>query len=156
MKMKVSILVLILLVPLSVVFLPHLLWKFDDTSPARMGEVEETWQTSNRTFKLQIERRDEESGGILPGAYYVYQSATENSENWRTIFIQRHDDPNPIPTDSARFVGSEIAYVFFGAKYAVTVDGGRQWTIWDAEEAGNKARFEAQGLKQSHKIDLIF
>ncbi len=117
--------------------------------PSQMGSVEEVWETSNRTFKLQIERRAEENGGFISGAYYIYKSKPENSDNWQTIFIERHDDPNPVSTNSVRFIDSKTAYVFFGSKFAVTLDGGENWAIWDAWEADKTANFKSRGLYPS-------
>ena len=93
-----------------------------------MGGITESWETSNQTFKLRIDRHSEENA-FVGGAYYVFQSASIGSDNWREIFTARHDDPNPIPRENLQFVNPQIGFVFFGPKYAVTTDGGRSWII---------------------------
>ena len=45
-----------------------------------------------------------------------------------------HPDSIPLPKDQVRFVGDKTAYVFMGWMYAVTTDGGRTWSVWDAEK----------------------
>ncbi len=97
-----------------------------------MGRVNESWETSNRTLRLRIDRRAEE-GAWVGGAYYVFQSAP-GSESWKEIMTFRHDDPNPIPRDQVRFVNDQVAFVFMGWMYAVTTDAGGSWSVWNAEK----------------------
>lgn len=114
-----------------------------------MGNVQESWETSNQTFKLRIDRHTEENGGFVPGAYYVYQTAKTGSDDWKVIFTVRHDDPNPIHIQSVQFINSEIGYVFFGPKYAVTTDAGKSWVMWDAGEANKTFQFKQYSLYPS-------
>jgi hypothetical protein len=83
------------------------------------------------------------------GAYYTFLSAPAGSDSWREIFTAHHDDPNPIPRDNVRFVDAQIGYVFFGPKYAVTVDAGRTWQVWDAWEAKKNLPIEKYKLYPS-------
>jgi hypothetical protein len=96
-----------------------------------MGAVSETWETSNQTFRLRIDRRDENVW--TSGAYYVFQSAPAGSDSWREIMVFRHDDPNPIPRDQVRFLNEQVGFVFMGWMYAVTTNGGASWSTWNAE-----------------------
>ncbi|MBA2734700.1 MAG: hypothetical protein H0U54_17700 [Acidobacteria bacterium] len=98
-----------------------------------IGEITESWETSNQTFKVKIDRHAEQNGGFVAGAYYVFQSAPSTSNNWREIMTFRHDDPNPIPRDQVRFVNDRVGYVFMGWMYAVTTDGGATWSVWNAQ-----------------------
>jgi hypothetical protein len=98
-----------------------------------MGSVSESWETSNRTFRLRINRHSEENAWV-GGAYYVFQSARSDSESWHEIMTFRHDDPNPIPRDQVRFLNDQVAFVFMGWMYAVTTDDGRSWSVWNAEK----------------------
>lgn len=118
------------------------------TKPS-MGDVQETWETSNQAFNLRVNRHSETNGGFVPGAYYVYQTAPKTSDNWQTIFIQRHDDPNPIQRNSTQFIDSQVGYVFFGQKYAVTMDAGENWIVWDAWEADKIMQFKQYRLYPS-------
>jgi hypothetical protein len=43
-------------------------------------------------------------------------------------------DPNPIARDQVRFVNAQVGYAFMGWMYAVTTDGGRNWSVWNAEK----------------------
>jgi hypothetical protein len=96
-----------------------------------VGRVTETWQTQNQHFKIRVERRAERDP-LLPGAYYIFQSALPDSSQWREVMTFRHDDPNPIPRNQVRFVKDNVGYVFMGWMYAVTTDGGSTWSVWDA------------------------
>jgi hypothetical protein len=97
-----------------------------------MGAIAETWETMNGSFKIRVDRHNEENGGSVAGAYYVFRSAAVGSDNWRDVMTFRHDDPNPIPRDQLRFVNDRVGFVFMGWMYAVTSDGGANWSVWDA------------------------
>lgn len=99
-----------------------------------IGDVVETWQAENQSFKLRIEMRQERFCFAVCGAYYVFQSAPVGSDNWREIFTDHHDDPNPIPHEQVCFVSEQVGYMFFGSKYVVTTNGGLTWHMWEAEK----------------------
>jgi hypothetical protein len=103
-------------------------------SGPRMGDLTESFETSNHTFKLRVDRHAEVGGfmAIQNGAYYVFRSAAVGSDAWDDIMTFRHDDPNPIPLDQVRFVNERVGFVFMGWKYAVSTDGGATWKVWDA------------------------
>jgi hypothetical protein len=100
-------------------------------SGPRMGDITESFETSNHTFRLRVDRHAE-VGGFLNGAYYVFRSAPVGSDSWHDIMTFRHDDPNPIPRDQVRFVNERVGFVFMGWMYAVSTDGGVTWSVWDA------------------------
>jgi hypothetical protein len=103
-------------------------------SGPRMGDITESFETSNHTFKLRVDRRAEVGGfmAVLDGAYYVFRSASVGSDNWHDIMTFRHDDPNPIPRDQVQFVNERVGFVFMGWMYAVSTDSGKTWSVWDA------------------------
>jgi hypothetical protein len=98
----------------------------------RMGKVIQTWVTTNNTFKIRVNRHAEENGGFVGGAYYVFQAAKQDSDNWIEIMVVRHDDPIDIPRQQVRFVNDQIGYAFMKYKFAVTIDEGITWSVWDA------------------------
>jgi hypothetical protein len=98
------------------------------------GEIRETYETSNHAFRVRVNNHAEENGGFVAGAYYVFQSAPINSDQWRDIMVFRHDDPDPIPRDQIRFVNESTGYVFMGWMCAVTTDKGASWSVWDARQ----------------------
>jgi hypothetical protein len=103
-------------------------------SSPRMGNVAESWETSNQTFKLRVDRHAEGgSFGPVAGAYYVFRAAPSGSDSWHDIMTFRHDDPVPIPRDQVRFVNDRVGYIFMGWMYAVTTDGGVTWSVWNAQ-----------------------
>lgn len=99
---------------------------------SRRGQITDTWETANKTFKVRVRRYAEDNGGFVAGAYYVFESAPLGSENWAQIMTFRHDDPVEIPREQVRFVNDQIGYAFMVYKYAVTVDAGRTWFTWYA------------------------
>ena len=62
------------------------------------------------------------------GVYYSF----ENAENSLIVTV-RLDKQVPIPRSQIRFVNDNAAYVFMGWKFAATADGGRTWSVWNAE-----------------------
>jgi photosystem II stability/assembly factor-like uncharacterized protein len=98
-----------------------------------MGGIAETWETSNQTFKVRVDRHPEENA-FVGGAYYVFRSAPIGSNEWRGIMTFRHDDPVPVPRDQVRFVNDRVGYVFMGWMSAVTTDGGATWSVWSANK----------------------
>ncbi len=102
--------------------------------PQRGKKVNETWEATNKNFKVNVTAYAEENGGFVAGAYYVFRSAVAGSDDWSEIMTFRHDDPVAIPREQVRFVNDEIGYVFMGWMYAVTTDGGSTWSVWSAEK----------------------
>ena len=113
-----------------------------------MGKIAETWQAENQNLKLRIVMRQENCFAVC-GAYYTFLSSPVGSDSWQEIFTAHHDDPNPIPHENVQFINSQIAYVFFGPKYAVTTDAGKSWAEWDAWEANKSMQFAKYKLYPS-------
>ncbi len=104
-------------------------------SKQKPGDVIETWEASNNNFKIRVTAYDEKGSYPAPGgAYYVFKSSLGSSDQWNYIMTFRHDDPVAIPRNQIRFVNEQIGYVFMGWLYAVTTDGGRTWSVWDASK----------------------
>lgn len=97
----------------------------------RIGPIVESWETSNQTFRIHVDAR-QETNAFLPGAYYVFRSASAGSDDWHDIMTFRHDDLVAIPRDQIRFLNDHVGFVFMGWMYAVTTDGGVNWSVWDA------------------------
>jgi hypothetical protein len=100
--------------------------------PRPSAKVNEFWETAKGPLKIRVTAYAEENGGFVGGAYYVFQSAKVGSDDWSEIMTFRHDDPVPIPRDQVRFSNDQIAYLFMGWMFAVTIDGGQSWTVWNA------------------------
>lgn len=98
----------------------------------RRGAPIESYETANSKFKIRITSYDE-LGAYLRGTYYVFATSQIGSDAWAEFMTVRHDDRPDIPQEQVRFVSDEIGYVFMAWKYAVTLDGGRTWSVWDAQ-----------------------
>ncbi len=101
-------------------------------SAPQKGEVVEVWETNNRTFRLRVNMHTEKGFRLVGGAIYVFESAATESESWKEIMTVRHDDPVEIPREQVRFINDQVGYAFMSFKYAVTLDGGTSWSVWDA------------------------
>lgn len=96
------------------------------------GKILEIWKTSNSTFSVQVSAYAEENGGFVAGAYYVFSSAKSGTNSWHEFMVFKHDDPVPIPRDQVQLAKDKMGYVFMGWMYAVTIDGGGNWSVWNA------------------------
>lgn len=99
---------------------------------SQQGKVVDCWEVSNAEFKVRVTAY-RENALYAPGAIYVFQSAAVGSNDWYDILTVRTDEPIPIPREKIRFVSDQIGYFFMSGHYSVTTDGGRTWSIWDAE-----------------------
>src|ERR1043165_2671024 len=128
--MKRIIPVVIIAIALAIVAL-----KFFGPAQSSMGEIVESWETANQTFRVRIDLRPERASfaQVLAGAYYVFQSAPVGSNNWHEIMTFHHGDPVPIPREQVHFVNDRVGYIFMGWMYAVTTDGGATWSVWNAQ-----------------------
>lgn len=101
------------------------------SKPRQGKKINERWESSNRSLKIRVTSYAEENGGLVPGAYYVFEATRADSTNWQEVMTVRHDDPVPIPKDQIRFVNDDLAYFFMVYKYAITTDGARSWVVRD-------------------------
>jgi hypothetical protein len=88
---------------------------------------------ANAEFKLSVTAYREKAL-FTPGAFYVFQFAPKDSDDWREVLTVQTDEPIPIPREKIRFVNDQVGYFFMSRYYAVTTDGGHTWSIWDAEK----------------------
>ena len=97
--------------------------------PGDRGEIYETWETSNNNFKIRITAYHE-VGIYMPGAFFVCESASVDSNEWREFKFYRADDAIPILRERFRFVDDQTAYYYTADDFSVTVDGGKNWLVW--------------------------
>ena len=97
----------------------------------KQGKLVEKWETRSGTLEMRVIAR-EEMGTYMRGTFYNFESRHVGSSTWQQVMTFRHDDRPAIPTDHIQFVNDQIAYVFMGWMYAVTIDGGANWSVWDA------------------------
>lgn len=94
------------------------------------GAVLEQWETTNGAFKIRIRRRPELMN-FLPRYYYDFESQVGGENRWRSITTLLLDDPVPVPRNQVRFVNDDIGYLFMSSVYAVSIDGGKQWSVFN-------------------------
>ena len=100
-------------------------------------KVVETWENSNHPMKIKVTCYEMASEHISPkGFYYNFDFCpvkTAPNNNCSTFMIFRQDKLIPIPKSQVRLLNDQVAYAFMGWLYAVTIDGGKSWSTWDAE-----------------------
>ena len=84
-------------------------------------------------FTIRVSEFLEEDSWPLSGAYYRFESLPRGGKDWVLAVQVRTDDDIPLPVKNVRFVSADTAFLFMGRKYAVTTDGGKHWTVWNAE-----------------------
>lgn len=99
--------------------------------PGERGKIYETWETTNNNFKVKITAYYE-VGIYMPGAFFVCESASVSSNEWREFKAFRGDDPVPISylNERFRFINDQTAYLYTADDFSVTLNGGRNWSVW--------------------------
>lgn len=99
-------------------------------------DVFSTEQRDNASFSVKItayrERRS--FGQVLGGAYYVFEAKKRDEPNWKRFLVIAYDDPEPIDKKSIALINEKTGYSFMHKKFAVTMDAGKNWSIWDINE----------------------
>ena len=113
------------------------------------GPVVEEWGTQNTKFKVRVQRRADLYS--IMSYWYVFQTAQKGSIRWREITRHLYNEPDALPKKQIRFVNEDVGYLFFQLKYAVTVDSGSTWTVFDF---GNNPLFKPQELDYSRIEDV--
>lgn len=121
-----------LIVAATTLCLGFVIWGLYNFSSDR-GKVMDRCEMSSAEFRVSVTAYREKAL-FTPGAFYVFQSAPKDSNDLREILTVRTDEPIPIPREKIRFINAQIAYFFMSRYYAVTTDGDRTWSIWDAEK----------------------
>jgi len=103
-------------------------------SQRKSNKVLEEWITENNTMAVKVTAYAEDNNIFVPGAYYVFSYSAINKKEYIEVMTFRHDDPISIPRENVRFVGDKISYMFIGWKYAVTINSGETWVVWDAKK----------------------
>lgn len=123
-----------IIIVVTTIVLGASLWGLAHLYQGTRGKVLDRWETTNATFRVRVTAY-KENVLIVPGTYYVFQSAPVRSEVWQEIMTLKFDGPAQIPREQVRFVDDRVAYAFMGETYSVTTDGGHTWTLWNSEAA---------------------
>jgi len=127
-----------------IICLVSVAWLSNEYLVSGQGPVIEKWETHNSTFNIRVERRADLHG--IMDYWYVFKSAPKGAIRWQEITRQLHGEPIPLPNNQIRFVSDDVGYLFFQLKYAVTVDAGRTWSVFDF---GNNPSYSPKKLDYS-------
>jgi hypothetical protein len=127
MKAKHIVLIVVISIPCALAYSCYRLVRF----PGDRGEVYDTWETANETFKVRM-KAYYEVGIYMPGAFYTCESAPAGSNEWREFKAFRGDDAIPLSrlNQRFRFVNAQSAYFYTADDFLVTLDSGRNWSFW--------------------------
>ena len=90
-----------------------------------------TWSFSHEGKRIRVLAYDLKS--IDPhGVYYSFQCFDEEWKEWQTIITFQQEGDLLEPSDHVHFIGSNSAFFAIGPLFAVTLDGGKTWSTWDA------------------------
>ena len=114
---------------------------------ARRGEhVLETWEATHDTIKVRVRKFDEKASWFLANSYFTLEAADKGSAEWHEVLAWQTDDNIPIQRQQVQFVSDQVVYAFANLKYAVTMDAGHTWSIWDARR--NVTPFRIISIKE--------
>ncbi len=91
------------------------------------------WGAAGQTFKIRVTQYEEKNPVMLTHFFYVFDSPSVGSNDWREIAAVRTDGDIPLPTTQIRFVSSESGFLSMIYDYAVTTNEGRKWSVWNAQ-----------------------
>jgi len=96
-------------------------------------KITETFEIANDNLKINVIAYDLLMDAEPSSKYYTFSSLQGDEGDLKAVFTVRLDQPVSIPRGQVRIVNDEVALVFMGWMYAVTIDGGKSWNIWDGE-----------------------
>jgi hypothetical protein len=129
------------IIPATIILVSLAVMAFWKLNPCSANKVFYSQEERSPVFQLRWQVRD-------PGCsldwhpQVVFESAPAGSHEWREIFTGSTDEPHATPgTDRLRFFGERGGYVSWDNQFAVTIDGGKSWSVWDARRdyLGRKA-----------------
>jgi hypothetical protein len=92
------------------------------------------FEVRGSVFRVRVSAYHDSQPLTLPGARYVFRSASVDSDKWKEILVYKADQPVSLRDGHIRFVQDRIAYAFVDNYYMVTTDGGQEWFVWDANK----------------------
>ena len=98
------------------------------------GRLMDRWETEHDGFKIRVTEYEEKNPTVLTSFFYVFESVPVGENHWSEVMTFVHTDDVGLLKDQVRFGDDRIAYFCIAWKYAVTTDGGRTWSQWDAEK----------------------
>lgn len=122
------------------------------TRPHRSKAPLETWLSENTAFRIRVTSYEEKDANVS-GTYYVFESTSKGSTAWHEIMTLRHDDRPDLPKDQIRFLNDETGYLFMEWMYAVTTDGGNNWSVWDATRDVRDWQWSKYGVIREVRIE---
>jgi hypothetical protein len=115
----------------------------------RAQSILDRWQTGNSIFQIRISEYQEKHFPISKFCY-VLESTHRTSADWHPIITSCTDDDMPIPRDRVHFLSDRAAYVSMMDKYAVTMNGGDSWSVWDVVQATDDRQSSQLFIKEVH------
>lgn len=113
------------------------------------GPAIEQAETSNSKFTIRVERRSDLSS--MMHYWYVFKSKKKGDLRWHEITKQLHGEPVELPIKQIRFISPDVGYLFFQLKYAVSIDGGETWSLFDF---GSHPSYKPEQLDYSRIADV--
>src|SRR5262249_20236171 len=87
------------------------------------------------------------------GFYHTIENYNSSSKYWSIVSTYQSDKPIEHLSSHVHFIKTDVVYLFIGGIFKVTVDGGKNWSKWDAEyDLPNSQRDESPVI-QSVIID---
>lgn len=99
--------------------------------PSAQKDVLAVFESTDKSVKYRIISYELEN--VEPRGIYHTLQGPEGSGLWRSVMTIQENDRATIPSDNFAVLSNQVAYGFLGWKYAVTLDKGNTWLVWDAE-----------------------
>lgn len=117
------------------------------------GKVIEDINKKNELFSVKLEVRNEE-GALTPGACYNFTSKNNLDNHRIKIFSVQFDDIISVNDENISFVSDKVGFVYLGNMFALTMDAGNSWKVWDSEVfLDNYSKINARSI-EAVKVSL--
>ena len=71
---------------------------------------------------------------FLPSELRYKVLSRKSDGNWEEVFVEEHDDRFEPNSDNILLISSSEAFIFIRRKYAVTIDQGKTWEVFDVKD----------------------
>jgi hypothetical protein len=117
--------------------------------PGDKGAAYETAEMRNESFRVRI-TAFRETGIFTPGAFFVFESAPLDSDDWQAFWDYRADEPVSIPREQFHFVNDRTAYFYGYNDFLMTNNAGQSWSHWKPALPDSGGKTYQWGIREAN------
>jgi hypothetical protein len=91
-----------------------------------MKKPNDTWESSG-PIKIRLQRKYHRGND-----YYFFDVSPSGTGRWNRIISAWRDASGSMPIENIHILDAQVAYLFLVDQVAITKDGGKNWTVFNA------------------------